>query len=402
MSRSKRDVYEDPNDIVRMARLSVKEANMRAIRMQGMTTQQLVQRIKDLKYWSNEIDRELQDLKEENEDLVRSYRRLQLCVEISAKAAKCNDVSVATRRKKVQVGDQSNDRIDLELQKEKDLIDESLRTLKDVGHNVERQIEHNQDARRNLLRDLTLKQEAIVLDNKSASMGHDGRSAVDRTPDGDRLDYRDGLPLQRMSEYNEWIENTGQNLNFSARARVSSRKLAQKLANISREVAQQLRSEAIAIEALLKDSVRNWQEWRNSLHAQVVGKDKDIKAADGAIEEISISLRQKSGPLQVALSRQSQRCLRPGIELCNDKAQYALQQELNMLKTTFLSLENQLDRAKESRKKLEADRHRLQRKLEICEQNLSIDNEILRAIRSTFPHEIQLSGFVLSETKEHR
>ena len=49
--------YDDPNEIVRMARLSVKEANMRAARMQGQTTQQLVQRVKDLKYWSGEIDR---------------------------------------------------------------------------------------------------------------------------------------------------------------------------------------------------------------------------------------------------------------------------------------------------------------------------------------------------------
>ena len=71
---------------------------------------------------------------------------------------------------------------------------------------------------------------------------------------------------------------------------------------------------------------------------QVNGKDKEIKNADGAIEEISFSLKQKSGPLQVALSRQNQRGLRPGIELCNDKAQHALHQELMMLKGTFLSL----------------------------------------------------------------
>lgn len=50
-------IYDDPLDIVRGARAAVKEANARAIRMQNQTTQQLVQRVKDLKYWSNEIDR---------------------------------------------------------------------------------------------------------------------------------------------------------------------------------------------------------------------------------------------------------------------------------------------------------------------------------------------------------
>lgn len=130
-----------------------------------------------------------------------------------------------------------------------------------------------------MIRDLTLKQEALVLDHKSVGMA-DGEKGV-RTPDGERLDYRsarflyydqnfrEGAPLQRMSEYGEWIENTGQILNHSAKARVQSRKIAQKLSQSLRESAQALRAEAIAVEALLKDSARTWQEWRDNLHAQV-------------------------------------------------------------------------------------------------------------------------------------
>lgn len=45
---------------------------------------------------------------------------------------------------------------------------------------------------------------------------------------------------------------------------------------------------------------------------------------------------------EVALSRQTQRGLRPGIELCNDKAQHALHAELMNLKSSLLSLEHQL------------------------------------------------------------
>ncbi|EGT30453.1 hypothetical protein CAEBREN_23666 [Caenorhabditis brenneri] len=397
-----RTEYDDPIEIVRMARLAVKEANMRATRMQGQTTQQLMQRVKDLKYWSGEIDRELADVKEEHDDLLRCYRRLQLCLDITGRASRCNESCLAVRRKKVQVGDHTSDRVDMELHKEKELMSETVKQMKEVGERVERQLEMNQAARKNLLRDLTLKQEAISLDHKSVAIGADGSKTVVRTPDGDRLDFREGAPLQRMSEYSEWIENTGNNLNYAARARVHSRKIGQKLCQSLREMASQLRTEAIAVEALLKDSVRNWQEWKDNLHSQVNAKDKEIKNADGAIDEISFSLKQKSGPLQVALSRQNQRGLRPGIELCNDKAQHALHQELMMLKGTFLSLENQLDKAKESRKKLENDRDKLQRKLDICDHNLTIDNEILRQIRSSYPHEIQLSGFLLSETKEHR
>uniref|UniRef100_A0A915AKU0 Tektin n=1 Tax=Parascaris univalens TaxID=6257 RepID=A0A915AKU0_PARUN len=338
---SKKMDYDDPNEVLRLARLSVKEANMKAIRMQNQTTQQLVQRIKDLKYWSSEIDRELQDLNEENQDLNRCFKRLSLCLQSTAGAGKCNEACLAVRRKKVQIGDATNDRVDVELHKEKDLISDCQKQLKELSNLVEKQLDDNEVAKKTLMRDWTLKQEAIALDHRSAAMGTDVKLAA-RTPDGERLEYRDGAPLHRMSEYPEWIENTALNLNQAARARVHSRKITQRLAQNTREMAQQMRSEAVTVEGLLKDSCKTWQEWRDSLYAQVGAKDKEIKTADAAISEIQMALKQKGSPLQVALSRQTQRGLRPGIELCNDKAQHALHAELMNLKSSLLSLEHQL------------------------------------------------------------
>lgn len=55
------------------------------------------------------------------------------------------------------------------------------------------------------------------------------------------------------------------------------------------------------------------------------------------------------------------------------------------------------DKAKESRRKLDGERYKIQRKLEICQQNVAVDYEILRQIRATYPQEIQLSGFLVGE-----
>ncbi len=41
------------------------------------------------------------------------------------------------------------------------------------------------------------------------------------------LEYRDVAPLQRMSEYQEWVENTSVNLNNAAKSRTRSRKIVQ-------------------------------------------------------------------------------------------------------------------------------------------------------------------------------
>lgn len=254
------------------------------------------------------------------------------------------------------------------------------------------------------MRDLTLKQEAITMDHKSVAMA-DGEKAI-RTPDGDRLEYRDGAPLQRMSEYNEWIENTGQNLNYAARSRVQSRKIAQVRmetplgGTVIVEIQPTQKSLPSTGKSLLPFN------FHPSSHLHCCFKFPSIpetlaipprnrpsspyrsdycrRSSEGFCQKLARMERQspRSGrrqgqgdqssgwsdrrdlfqfeterrttpgdsgdffycrkEIQVALSRQTQRGLRPGIELCNDKAQHALQQELSMLKSTFLSLQNQL------------------------------------------------------------
>ncbi|KAI6226449.1 hypothetical protein M3Y99_01295400 [Aphelenchoides fujianensis] len=339
-----KDDYDDPQEVLRVARLAVKEANNRALRLQNQTTQQLVQRVKDLKYWSGEIDRELQDLKDDNEDIVRYFRRLQSCAGVTQDAVKCNEACFAVRRKRIHVD--SHDRVDGALTKEKDVISDCVKQMKEFNGIIEKQLEINE------------------------------AKYIGRRANASEFDYRDTVPLQRMSEYQEWIENTALNLNNSAKA---------------------MRQEAVNVENTLKDSIRNWTEWRDSLQGQLNAKDKEMRVADAALNELQYSLSINGSPLQVALMRQNQRGLRPGIELCNDKAQHALQIELNNLKSSMLSLEHQLDKAKESRKKLDGERYRLERKLEICQQNVAIDYEVLRQIRTTYPQEIQLSGFLVGE-----
>ncbi|KAH7725373.1 Protein R02E12.4 [Aphelenchoides avenae] len=393
MHNVRTDDYEDPAEVLRLARLAVKEANNRAQRLQNQTTTQLVQRVKDLKYWSGEIDRELQDLKEDNEDMQRYYRRLQNCMVITGDASRCNENCVAVRRKRIHVD--NNDRVDAALGKEKDVVTDCMKTMKEFHGIIEKQIEMNEESKNRLIRDYTLKQEAVNLDHRAAAFGVDARYAG-RNANGE-IEYRDAVPLQRMSEYQEWVENTAVNLNNSAKNRQRSRKITQRLVNTTRELAQAMRQEAINVENTLKDSIRTWTEWRDSLQGQLNAKDKEMKTADAAINEIQYSLKLKGSPLQIALMRQSQRGMRPGIELCNDKAQHALQAELNNLKSSMLSLEHQLDKAKESRRKMDGDRYRLQRKLEICQQNVAIDYEVLRQIRATYPQEIQLSGFLIGE-----
>lgn len=138
-----------------------------------------------------------------------------------------------------------------------------------------------------------------------------------------------------MSEYQEWVENTAINLNNSAKARQRSRKIVQvnrlfvcvtdffkRLINSTREFAQAMRQEAINVENTLKDSIRyviggtllidlffrNWTEWRDSLQTQVRfrsfmlkhrvfqlnAKDKDMKIAEAAVNEIQVTFQ---GPI---------------------------------------------------------------------------------------------------------
>lgn len=94
-------------------------------------------------------------------------------------------------------------------------------------------------------------------------------------------------PLQRMSDYQEWVENTAHNLNQAAKARAKSRKLIQvwrgkgkkldgmdgrdiqRMLSHAKEMARQLRVAANAVDAAVKESMRHWTEWRDAVGAQV-------------------------------------------------------------------------------------------------------------------------------------
>lgn len=77
----------------------------------------------------------------------------------------------------------------------------------------------------------------------------------------------------------------------------------QKIVIALREMAQQMRTQALQVEATLRDSSKTILEMRDSHNAQVIAKEKEIKLADAAISEIQYALRQKGGPLQVIIFR---------------------------------------------------------------------------------------------------
>lgn len=114
------------------------------------------------------------------------------------------------------------------------------------------------------------------------------------------MEFRDQVPMQRMSEYQEWVEGTAFNLNHSAKARARSRKIIQRLINSTRDMAQLMRQEAINVDNTLKDSIKNWTEWRDAIQAQLSLKEKEMKTADAAITEIQVSLKLNGSPLQVS------------------------------------------------------------------------------------------------------
>jgi len=164
---------------------------------------------------------------------------------------------------------------------------------------------HRSESKNRLIRDYTLKQEAVNLDHKAAAFGVEYRAspnaATKRAAGGGDagLEYRDTVPMQRMSEYQEWVENTAFNLNNSAKSRARSRKIVQRLVNSTRDMAQIMRQEAMNVDNTLKDSIKNWTEWRDAVQAQLNAKDKEIKVADAAIGEIAVSMKMSGSPLQV-------------------------------------------------------------------------------------------------------
>jgi tektin-4 len=146
-----------------------KETEATTNKTQALTTKRLSERLHDVNFWKDELQREIEDIIAENDLLVKEKRRTQAALDATVSPLHIATETLNNRELHRYGLDRVVDDVELELRKEIDLINNVQNLLRRTIDEAEKQIKANRNAKHNLEHDWSNKFEASRADTKAWS-----------------------------------------------------------------------------------------------------------------------------------------------------------------------------------------------------------------------------------------
>ncbi|XP_036405894.1 tektin-4 [Megalops cyprinoides] len=361
-----------------------KETEAGTLRTQSEGTRHLGERLLDIHFWRSELQRHIEELTSETDLLLGQKRRLEKALEATEIPFAIATDNLTCRERRLGP-DLVKDDVEEELLKEVELIRSVQALLKKTLNQTINQIRANRAAKQTLELDWSDKFQAYAMD---AQCGRYNNRSVDTQHHPNSAKLQD-----HVTNRESWVKFTRDNLELAGREEQSSAELRQLVDRVLQDTADDLRSQCAAVDSAF---ARRCQEVHNAkvqleLHlAQIL---EQIGAQERNIVALRQALHDKEAPMRVAQSRLYERAQRPNVELCCDRPQVSLVDEVSEITGTMAALREKLAEARQSLGDLEDTRMALEKDIGCKTNSLLIDREKCMAHRTRYPTVIALSGY---------
>ena len=113
---------------------------------------------------------------------------------------------------------------------------------------------------------------------------------------------------------------------------------------------------------------------------------EEISAMEENIARLKQAIAEKEAPMKVSQTRLENRTFRPNVELCRDRVQYRLIEEVVEISTNIERLKEQLANAEASLKGLIRKQLSLEEDIEVKANSLFIDRDQCMELRKQINH----------------
>ena len=113
---------------------------------------------------------------------------------------------------------------------------------------------------------------------------------------------------------------------------------------------------------------------------------EEISAMEENIARLKQAIAEKEAPMKVSQTRLENRTFRPNVELCRDRVQYRLIEEVVEISTNIERLQDQLANAEASLKGLIRKQLSLEEDIEVKANSLFIDRDQCMELRKQINH----------------
>ncbi|KAL2096098.1 hypothetical protein ACEWY4_008246 [Coilia grayii] len=307
-------------------------------RMQDEASKRLEQRIHDIKYWKLELDRKLDEVVRETENLITCKSRVQRALESCSEPLRVTIQCLIEREKRMGI-DLVHDEVEQELMKEREVIEGVASLLQRTLEQTNEQIRLNRSAKFYLEKDLQDKFKAEKIDDFCAIL-----TSTYPNTEGAAGGSADSLAGNLVTP-DEWETFSDINILKAEKERTNSATLRSLVENLLQQTATDMSTQHKATGASLDMNVQTIKTAKATLEDHLSKVLAELASQERNVEALRVAIADKEGPLRVAQTRLSARSLRPNVELCHDSAQSQLLREVQELTHQISSLREALGEA---------------------------------------------------------
>ncbi|XP_032768720.1 tektin-4 [Rattus rattus] len=355
-----------------------------AYRTQLDSTRRVGERLEDMHCWKSELQREIDELSSETDQMMAQKLRLQRALD-----ALSVPFSIATDnlqcRERRQHPDLVRDYVEVELLKETELIRNIQELLKRTMGQAVGQIRLNREHKENCEINWSDKVEVYNIDDTCARYTNES-TQVQFYPHSSKFEESASTP-------ETWGKFTQDVLLRAERERIASVNLRKLIDCILRDTAEDLRLQCDAVNLAFSNRCEELNDARQKLQYHLLKILSEITDQEHQIAALKQAIKDKEAPLRVAQTRLYQRSHRPNVELCRDNAQFRLMSEVEELNMSLKVLKEKLQDAEQALRNLEDSRMSLEKDIAVKTNSLFIDRQKCMTHRNRYPSVLQLAGY---------
>ncbi|KAF8563524.1 hypothetical protein P879_07625 [Paragonimus westermani] len=348
-------------------------------------TKCLDERLKDTNFWKTELEREITDMVNMIGKLVKRKRELENALMVVEQIIHICTDNLNARRRHYGENLQQDD-VELQLNKELDILNKSADLYKQSIERCENQIKRNQDSKQDLEMIWSDKLEASQLLKEARSL--DVNNTNKQSYAGEARRY----PLVAQSTVESWAQHTHDAILHSEHERMATEELLTVTSNIIHDVSNDIVQQKDVLNAALQKQLTKYEDELATYQQKLKETTDEINKMEQVLEELRCATSDKDNYIKLVQTRLHLHNQRPGVENARDPPQKAMLEELVGLENMLDRLNDQMLVAETNLKRLHDNQLILEKQIQSKQHAIQVDRDHLVRHRAVFPNAIRLQG----------
>ncbi|KAL7979059.1 hypothetical protein Chor_015083 [Crotalus horridus] len=326
-------------------------------RTQEDSTAKVGQRLQDIHFWKSELQREIEDLVAETDQLAAQKLRLERAIDATELPYSIATDNLQCRERR-QHPDLVRDQVEVELLKDK------IGMIKPEVLPLETPPIMNKTSQQ------WFKEETELIRNIQELLKRTVKQAVNQ---------------MHASTPETWAKHSHDNIYRAERERLASVNLRALVDNILHDTAEDLRLQCDVVNQAFAKRCEELEDAKHKLEHSLRKTLQEIGHQEHNIQALKQAIKDKEAPLKVAQTRLYDRSFRPNVDL--------LISEVEELTESIESLKKKLLESEQSLHNLEDSRMHLEKEIAVKTNSLFIDRQKCMAHRTRYPTILKLAGY---------